>query len=62
MSCVILLIRHGGISNIFDHFHLSGRAFDRILKVARTIADLEGNPQVEPIIFLRLCCLEQVNR
>ena len=36
------------LSNIFDHFHLSGRAFDRILKVARTIADLEGNPQVEP--------------
>ena len=36
------------LSNIFDHFHLSGRAFDRILKVGRTIADLEGNPQVEP--------------
>ena len=35
------------LGNIFDHFHLSGRAFDRILKVARTIADLEGNPQVE---------------
>ena len=36
------------LGNIFDHFHLSGRAFDRILKVARTIGDLEGNPQVEP--------------
>lgn len=36
------------LGNIFDRFHLSGRAFDRILKVARTIADLEGNPQVEP--------------
>ena len=36
------------LGNIFDHFHLSGRSFDRILKVARTIADLEGNPQVEP--------------
>ena len=36
------------LGNIFDHFHLSGRAFDRILKVARTIADLEGNLQVEP--------------
>lgn len=35
------------LGNIFDHFHLSGRAFDRILKVARTIADLEENPQVE---------------
>ena len=36
------------LGNIFDHFHLSGRAFDRILRVARTIADIEGNPQVEP--------------
>lgn len=36
------------LGNIFDHFHLSGRAFDRILKVGRTVADLEGNPQVEP--------------
>ena len=36
------------LGNIFDHFHLSGRAFDRILKVGRTVADLEGNSQVEP--------------
>ena len=36
------------LGNIFDHFHLSGRAFDRILKVGRTVADLEGNLQVEP--------------
>lgn len=36
------------LGNIFDHFHLSGRAFDRILKVSRTIADLEGNSKVEP--------------
>lgn len=36
------------LGNIFDHFHLSGRAFDRILKVSRTIADLEGNEKVEP--------------
>ncbi len=50
------------LGNIFDHFHLSGRAFDRILKVARTIADLEGNHKWSLIIFLRLCCLEQVNR
>lgn len=34
--------------NIFSRLHLSGRSFDRILKVARTIADLEGNPIVEP--------------
>ena len=29
-----------------DRLGLSGRSFHRVLRVARTIADLEGSPQV----------------
>ena len=31
----------------FEKFHMSARAYNRILKVARTIADLEGKENIE---------------
>ena len=36
------------LRNAMTRLNLSARAYDRILKVARTIADLEGNEQVMP--------------
>ncbi len=35
------------LSRCFDELGLSARAYDRILKVARTVADLEGNEIIE---------------
>tara|TARA_B100000678_G_scaffold288061_1_gene295804 strand:- start:1400 stop:3046 length:1647 start_codon:yes stop_codon:yes gene_type:complete len=35
------------LRNAIDKLNLSGRAYDRILKVGRTIADLEGSNQIE---------------
>ena len=35
------------LRNAMKKFNLSARAYDRILKVARTIADLEGSETVE---------------
>jgi magnesium chelatase family protein len=32
-----------------EHYMLSGRAHDRILKVARTIADLDGSEHISEI-------------
>ena len=35
------------INTVFRQFHLSARSYDRILKVARTIADLDGSECIE---------------
>ncbi len=36
------------IKNAMEKLNLSARAYDRILKVARTIADLEGTSELQP--------------
>ena len=35
------------LREVFEKLSLSARSYDRIIKVARTIADLEGKEQIE---------------
>jgi magnesium chelatase family protein len=44
--CVMDTASHALMQNAIDKMGYSARVFDRILKVARTIADLEGSANI----------------
>jgi magnesium chelatase family protein len=46
--CEIDSTSDGLLKTAIERFGLSARAYDRILKVARTIADLEGSANIKP--------------
>jgi magnesium chelatase family protein len=46
--CAIDSASKGLLENAITRLGLSARAYDRILKVSRTLADLESKPEIEP--------------
>lgn len=46
--CMISTVGENLLKKAMECLHLSARAYDRILKVSRTIADLAGSPDIKP--------------
>lgn len=48
MFCALDEACSGLMKAAFDSMGLTARSYDRILRVARTIADLEGSEEIHP--------------
>jgi magnesium chelatase family protein len=46
--CIVDAASKSLLENAITRLGLSARAYDRILKVSRTLADLEGKENIEP--------------
>ena len=50
------------LSDAFESLHLTARSYHKILKVARTVADLDGKQDVERSHILQAICYRNVDR
>ena len=50
------------LKRVFDNMNLSARSYDKVLKVARTIADLEGEETINEMHILEAVQYRDMDR
>ncbi|MBQ5798868.1 MAG: YifB family Mg chelatase-like AAA ATPase, partial [Clostridia bacterium] len=60
--CVLSPDAENALKTVFDKMGMSGRAYDRILKVARTIADLDNSATIETAHILQAIQFRSLDR
>lgn len=60
--CVLGEAENGILKAAFEKFGMSARAYDRVLKVARTIADLDGSENIEKVHILEAVSYRNMDR
>lgn len=60
--CVLGKTEQDILEEVFIKLNLSARAYHRILKVSRTIADLAGSPNIQPIHLTEAICYRTIDK
>ena len=50
------------LKKVFDNMNLSARSYDKVLKVARTIADLDGDEMINEMHILEAVQYRDMDR